>query len=270
MARRPAARAPGGIEARSRRTGNPLLGAALLQMRRRSGWTQGRLELATRLSRGSLSLYETGKRPIARPLLDRLANSMGLSIEDVDRTLAALAGISAAEVQPPSSPASLLPHEHQAVEVSAERAARRAAEIVRRGVGIRLIEARLRSERNEAANLWEELRRLPTFRECLSRIHSDSRFRSWALCERLCEKSVSAAHHGVPASQGLARLALKIAERVPGGVRWFWAVLNVQGGRSSKSEAVAQLREIRQAFLLRNLELDANRVFQTIAELRQS
>lgn len=188
----------------------------LLQLRRQSGWTQARLERTARLSRGTLSLYETGRRSLVRSLLNRLAVTLGHAIEDVDRALAVLEKAHTPDAPVALTPASLLPHEHRAVEAAAERAAAR----VRLGVGTRLIEARLRSERLEAANLWAQLRNFPTFRACRDRIDSDSRFRSWALCERLCDESVHVAARDLGTSLGLAKLALTVAEKTPGGDAW--------------------------------------------------
>lgn len=192
-------------------------GTVLLQLRRKAGWTQARLERTARLSRGVISLYETGRRSINRQLLLRLAATLGHTAEDLDLMLTASANSAPSFDAPPAlTPASLLPHERQAVEAAAARAAAR----VRLGVGTRLIETRLRLEREEAAHLWDQLRQLPTLRDCRKRINKNSRFRTWALCELLCAESSRATARDASLSQGLAKLAVKVAEMVPGHETW--------------------------------------------------
>jgi hypothetical protein len=229
------------------------------------------------LSRGTLSLYETGKRSIGRPLLNRLAVTLGYSKEDVDRALTALARIPGQETPLALTPASLLPHEHRAAEAAAERAAVR----VRLGVGTRLIEARLRSERLEAASLWDQFRKLSTFRACRDRIDADPRFRSWALCERLCDESSHAAARDVGTSRALARLALKVAEKTSGSEPWqcrvqgyAWAFvansLRVGGDFSAAEKAFLHSREFwKEAEPTASAPFDGGRILRMTAILRK-
>lgn len=224
-----------------------LEGTVLLQLRHQSGWTQRRLERTAALSRGTISLYETGTRPLGRPLLNRLALTLGHSVEIVDRNLAAFAQVSAIQTsEAAATPASLRPHERSAVEAAAGRAARRAAEVVRVEASARLVHERLRRERLEATGLWEELQLLPTHEARRSRVAGDSRYTSWALCERLCDESIRAGAEDAGEAHALANLAVTVAENGPGCSAWrcrlqsyAWAVVGNSlrvGGRLSEAD----------------------------------
>lgn len=204
----------------SRESPPPLEGTALLELRRQARWTQRRLEREAGLSRGTLSLYESGKRKIARPLLNRLARTLGHPVEAVDRAIAGLAQIPAPEPSGAETPASLCPNERLVIEAAAGQAAQRAAETVRAGLGLRLVQDRLRRERRTAGKLWEQLSRLPTFAARRARVASDPVFRRWALCERLCDESDRAAAHDAGEARELAELALQVAELTPGSDPW--------------------------------------------------
>ena len=204
----------------SRESPPPLEGTVLLELRRQAGWTQRRLEQNAGLSRGTLTLYESGKRKIARPLLNRLALALGHPVEAVDRAIAGLAQIPApATSSGAETPASLCPNERLVIEAAAGQAAQRAAETVRTGLGLRLVQDRLRRERQAAGKLWEQLSRLPS-QARRNRVASDSSFHHWALCERLCDESVGAAPHDADQARELAELAGLVAEEAPGSSPW--------------------------------------------------
>jgi tetratricopeptide (TPR) repeat protein len=142
------------------------------------------------------------------------------TVEAVDRALAGLAQIPAAETSGAETPASLSPNERLVIEAAAGQAARRAAETVRAGLSLRLVRDRLQRERRAAGKLWEQLCRLPTHSARRDRVASDSRFYFWALSERLCDESIRTAAHDSDQSRELAELALQIAEGTPGSNPW--------------------------------------------------
>jgi tetratricopeptide (TPR) repeat protein len=75
------------------------------------------------------------------------------------------------------------------------------------------------ADRERAEELWERLKNAPEgMRAEVVRVASD--FQSWALCERVCAESVTEASRDVRHSASLARLALEIAEHVPGSGGW--------------------------------------------------
>jgi tetratricopeptide (TPR) repeat protein len=74
-------------------------------------------------------------------------------------------------------------------------------------------------DRRRAEGLWARL--LPYAageRRALVREVQD--FRSWALCERVCDESLKAAAHDAACAVALGELAVEIAVRVPGEERW--------------------------------------------------
>ena len=76
-----------------------------------------------------------------------------------------------------------------------------------------------RLDREQAEGLWERLKAAPEgTRENVVRVARE--FQSWALCERVCAESVTEASRDVQRSAALARLALEIAEQVPGPDGW--------------------------------------------------
>ncbi len=258
-----------------------LEGTALLQLRHRSGWTQRRLERTEGLSRGTVSLYEVGTRAIGRPLLNRLAITLGHSIEEVDRILAALVQIHSSDAPEALTPASLRPGERRTVEAAAGRAARCAADLVRAEAGRRLIEDRLRREREAAGRMWTTLQSLPTHAARQNRVIQDSRFHQWAVCERLCEESTRAAAHDADSARELAELALRVAELSAGPSAWrcklqgyAWAfvgnAVRVGGDLLSANKAFRRSGEFWEAgSSVPDAPLDGGRILQLEASLRR-
>lgn len=80
-------------------------------------------------------------------------------------------------------------------------------------------EVDLEESRREAGLLWEELERLTPERR-RARVRSGPRFRKWAFCELLCQKSLDAAADSAAKALEIASLAVLIAELVPGLPAW--------------------------------------------------
>ncbi len=197
----------------------PIFAIGLRRLRQAAGWTQGKLEAAAHIGRGTVSLYEKGKRTFDRRQLDRFARLLGHDSGAVDRALVAEAQLPASEAIEVVSPASLLPAERRAVEAAAGRAAQYSAAVVRAKAGSKLVTERLRRERNLADELWLQLRGLPEVAR-RRRAVDDARFHNWALCERICEASVNLSGHSVGKALQTARLALLIAEKTSGSQCW--------------------------------------------------
>lgn len=78
--------------------------------------------------------------------------------------------------------------------------------------------------RRRAEELWARLKKLPAeLREEV--VEGGEEFQSWSLCEKVCELSVREASRKVQRAAALARLALKIAEKVRGPEWWRNRVL---------------------------------------------
>jgi tetratricopeptide (TPR) repeat protein len=67
--------------------------------------------------------------------------------------------------------------------------------------------------------LWSRLADLSE-ESRLAVVRAAEEFRSWSLCERVCEESETEASRSLERAAGLARLAQEIAERVPGPEEW--------------------------------------------------
>src|SRR3954470_11733922 len=74
-------------------------------------------------------------------------------------------------------------------------------------------------DRLHAPALWSRLQRYSP-KECRAIVQENPEFRSWALCELLCEKSVKAAADSPARAEQLAELALLIASLVFGDDEW--------------------------------------------------
>lgn len=188
---------------------------ALALMRTLRGWGQKQLAAAAGLDPDTISAYERRRSPSPATLY-RFAALMGFPPSFVDRTLkyaaagrewlqaAAVAGADAARRE---------------VEMLAADQARRYEEFLLGQLTWcdRAIEAML--ERREAPRLWRRLRRHPPKRRPAV-VELGEEFWSWGLAELLCAESVGEAARDPGAAEGLARLALAVARRVPGTEAW--------------------------------------------------
>jgi tetratricopeptide (TPR) repeat protein len=77
----------------------------------------------------------------------------------------------------------------------------------------------VRLDRERAEVLWGRLKGLSEETR-LEVVRVAEEFQNWALCERVCEESITEASRKVERSRSLARLAQEIAERVPGPGSW--------------------------------------------------
>lgn len=74
-------------------------------------------------------------------------------------------------------------------------------------------------DRVEGAELWSRLERFPV-RERNVLVDATQEFAHWALCERICLQSADLAEDDARQAVGLADLAVRIAQRVPGEDGW--------------------------------------------------
>lgn len=74
-------------------------------------------------------------------------------------------------------------------------------------------------DRIDGAELWGRLERFPV-RDRNLLVDASQEFAHWALCERICLQSADLAEEDARQSVGLAELAVRIAQRVPGEDNW--------------------------------------------------
>jgi tetratricopeptide (TPR) repeat protein len=133
--------------------------------------------------------------------------------------------------------------------------------------------------RNRAARLWQELAKLPE-RVRLEVVQVARSYQGWALCERVCQESVTEASRKVERAAGLARLAQEIAGRVPGPETWrnllrgyasahAANVLRVSGELNAADSLFEEAKRLWNAGADPDAVLDPGRLFDLEASLRR-
>jgi tetratricopeptide (TPR) repeat protein len=200
----------------------PDLGIVLSFLRSGQGWKQAHLAKAAGISPKILSDYELGWRNLTRERLEYLVAFLGLPAAAIDATLDRLAA-NRALARPPlgSEPFSTAP----VIEALAARVGTLAAGFARATLSMLTLEGEALIARQRAEGHWDRLKkRAPADRRSL--VKHGTKFRTWALCERVAVESIKQAPNHPKESLELAELALLIAELLPAGQAWS---LRVQG-----------------------------------------
>ena len=192
---------------------------ALIYLRSVRGWSKK--ELAARLGLADvrqLYRYERGEKPLRRETLNLLAARLGYSPEAVEALLFAHALI-APKGSGDGSPVALTLRERGTIDHAAITAGWTVADAVREELLRRRKEDKAAAARREAEALWERMK-TATRQERRDLVEIFPEYRNWALAERLSHESERAAAHRPEEALELAKLALSIAERVPGKESW--------------------------------------------------
>lgn len=176
------------------------LGEALQVLRASVGWTKAELADAAGVRPGALSQYEADKQVPELPSLLRVLGAMGYRLTELDTASDFLVLLKRArgltrEAREPLSSGPL-----------AERVRAIAAQ-----AGYPLPEDRAR-----AVELWERLRKHTSQEVRRALVAEMEEFQVWSLCELVCWESAEAGAEDPVSALNLARLALEIADRVPG------------------------------------------------------
>ncbi len=196
------------------RTRPPLFAAVLRHLRHDlRGWSQQQLEQAARLPRGAVSKIERGEIQLDRARLERLASALELAPEALDRALSAFEQLP--QEHPAADLVGLSAEEAREIERVARDVGRSVTAFVRGQLVGDLLARHVASDRDEAGVLWGRLRRRDKdLQEDFVRVRVS--YQTWAVCERLCGESVSAAADDAERALHLAKLALLSAERSVG------------------------------------------------------
>lgn len=191
----------------------PPLNATLMVLRNLLGWPQNELAAVLGCGPTLLSDYEAGRKPLSRERLDEIATVLGLPAGAVDQTLAYVKGLYS--LIAPEGGARTRGGGAEAViaQVTA------AAEVFARAVVSLGPQRRAEDARAQARSLWERMKGQPPAHRRLL-VESALEFRSWALCELVCEKSLEAAADRADRALDLASLAVRISELAPGEMAW--------------------------------------------------
>jgi transcriptional regulator with XRE-family HTH domain len=106
-------------------------------------------------------------------------------------------------------------------------------------------------DRFEGAELWGRLERFPA-RDRNLLVDAAQEFAHWALCERICLQSADLTDEDARQALGLAELAVRIAQRVPGEDTWRlrlkgFAVAHLAFARSATGDPASAAETFREA-----------------------
>jgi transcriptional regulator with XRE-family HTH domain len=217
---------------------DPDFGLSLAVLRVGRGWSQADLARASGVPASSVSQYEGGKKLPELASLMRMLSAMDYVFSDLDRArMFVLEGRlrrgSAEAWQTAEAGPGVLPDPfaQRIASMTAEAGAavsrlleaisllvRQYPGAIGRGndAGIALPSP---EDRVQAMDLWKRLQSYPfPLQEALVREARD--FQSWALCEHLCLESEKRASNNAAMAGQLGKLALQIAELVPGEKWW--------------------------------------------------
>jgi tetratricopeptide (TPR) repeat protein len=168
-------------------------------------------------------LWESGKKPLSPRRLVEVLGKVGIPPEAVDAAL--LSDDLAFPPQGLSLPTEPSRRDRTRIHQTAAAAGGRAA----RATHIELLaeshRAMAREHRAWAATQWSRLAKRPaeTQEMLIGALFGGAR--SWALAERLCLAATAAAADKASEALRLARLAVRVAERSPGGELWLLRLL---------------------------------------------
>jgi transcriptional regulator with XRE-family HTH domain len=196
----------------------PPLGAILRYLRFERGWSETDLAAAAGLSSPSLiSEYENGSKELSRERLEELLSLMGVPAEAIDACLYAR------QVASPQaslgSPVDPTPAEQRSIHRAATQAGLCAFKATQERLTKNVRWRRAARDRRQAEELGKTLMELPPKRWWAT-VEAEKKYWTWAFAEWLCAASEKAAAHRAKHAMELARLALRVAERVSGSEAW--------------------------------------------------
>jgi transcriptional regulator with XRE-family HTH domain len=210
----------------ARTGGNKDVGLVILLLRSLRDWSQARLSKESGVEASMISDYERGKTRASRPTLERIAAAVGVPLSFVEQLVPVCRRIrleyeQALGLSPGDEPVDVAPGLSEKVAAAVEEAM--APFLLQLS---HLEDAPARAEdRAWAAQRWATLEPLEPEDQSsiVDLLAGDDR--SWALAQRICKASVAAAAHRADEALRLARLAVRLAERVPGPAAWRLSVL---------------------------------------------
>lgn len=227
-------------------------------LRSLANWTQEELSRASGVDRGLISDYELGDKAPTRRTLERLASAVRLPFSHVEALLpmfrsARLAREGGSNAGGRAAGGGIL----ESIADGLDQAILGAV-LPRIKPHLLELEALVKAEeqvspvqaRQQAAELWEALRGLSP-KQRRAAVEAEPKYWTWALVERLCAEGVRAAADRADRAAELAKLALRVAEMVPGSEPWrarlqgyAWAFVanarRVQGDLPGAEEAFLQ------------------------------
>jgi tetratricopeptide (TPR) repeat protein/transcriptional regulator with XRE-family HTH domain len=234
----------------SRKNPSPLA-LALLLLTRRQGWEQNEIAAALGVSPGTVSGWIRTGDGLDRARLEQIVvEVLKLDAEEIGRALRYLT-----EDEPfPPAPGleELTPQERRIVEEATADLLKVVKYIADQGFCKIVLKDRKRGARAEAEACWKRLlAAAPEERTLL--LDGVSAFQTPAFCARICAESRDAASSSASRALKLAKLALYVAQRVPGDVSlrcqaYAWAFIanavRVSGKLPKADRAFARAHEL--------------------------
>ena len=203
-----------------RQTGKPTReGAVLRKFRTRRELTERQVADASRVTRETVCLWERGKVPLGRDRLVEVLGHFDVPPEAVDAAL--FADELSLPPQGLSLPTDPPREERTLIHRTAAAAGHRTARATRAHLELESHHQEAGRHRAWARERWSRLAKLsPEEQEMVVEGLSGDQ-RSWALAERLCLASETAAAHRADEALRLARLAVRLAEESSGSELWL-------------------------------------------------
>lgn len=247
----------------------------LANLRKIRGWGQKKLAAEAGLELDTISVYE--RRRCSPEQLQRFGGLMGFPSDYVQRALALVQEGRERLARPGT--ASREEAASWEIDAVAAEEGRRYQEFLRSSLRRFDQTAEALLERRAAPRLWQRLRKHPEER-WRAIVEQDQEFWSWGLVELVCEESERAASADADRAETLARLALMIAERLPGkdlrtqAESYAWGFLGnarrVRGYLRQADEAFAQSDALWPESLdFDSCPLDRSRLLDLKASLRR-
>ncbi len=197
------------------------LGIALSWLRQRLAWTQQDLAEAAGVPNSQISGYERGSRKLKRARFEGLVGAMDYTPAEADLALAAIAalglarpGVNGSAVAGATAPLQACRGREAAAHLATE-----VAILTQSCIRAQAATHRIARARAEAGRLWQRLERSTSQERRLLVGHS-LEYRTWALAERLAEKSARCARRSAAMALELARLASAAARIITGSDAW--------------------------------------------------
>jgi transcriptional regulator with XRE-family HTH domain len=227
------------------------LSLTLLLLMQKQGRSQKEIASALGVSRSAVSSWVTTGRGLDRARLEQIVvDVLKLEVREIDQTLRFLDGDEPAEVAPELE--GLTSEERGIVEEAVAELLGGTSPMLDSWLLQEAESGRARRAEAEADACWKRYQEMSTEKRALL-IEGVRAYQTPAFCARICAESKKVASRSASRALALAKLALNVAERVPGpvslrcqGYAWaFIANASQAGGKLPEAEAAfARAREL--------------------------
>lgn len=251
------------------------LALTLLILMRRQGWNQNEIAAALGVTPGTVSGWVRTGEGLDRARVEQIVVQLfRMDPGEIDRTLRYLTG------ERPDAPLQLeglTPRECRNAEQAIADLLKSMGRIAETGTVQLAGPGRLRQARAQAEACWQKLQQVPPDRRTVL-INRLSAYKTPAFCARICAESRDAASSNTARALTLAKLALYVAQRVPGDMNlrcqaYAWAFIanahRVAGKLPKADAAFARAHALWEAGTVANHFISEVRFLDLEASLRR-